>query len=194
VGISVPQYMPAWTGKSTRQICSFALSGVLGKCCLFLAILRALIINLKMSDSIKNATTEEIRIRNYMTQLKQHEEIEVQDLEGKHQLELERLGDGSTHQIEELRKAYDVQISREAEGLEERLHQVRLSNEERVGAEKREGDAEVAKAHTQTQQRIAEYKKIGDAQLDALKKQFQASTETIHDRARKQARKEMTEV
>src|SRR5437773_1724517 len=94
------------------------------------------------STSLKSSTTEELRLRNYKDQLQQKNELELREMQARHDEELQRRIENHTAQTDELRRDYDVQISDEAEQLEERLHQTRMSNEERISTEKKSADAE----------------------------------------------------
>lgn len=142
-----------------------------------------------MPSDVKATTADELRLRNYRTQLQRQHDLEVRELERKNADELQRLTEHSTTQLETLRQAYDVRISEEAESLEERLHQVRLNARERIAVEKEQAEEELRKTRTSHQQRLAEYKKNAEAQIDALRKQHQASAEAIHERSVKSAKR-----
>jgi hypothetical protein len=144
----------------------------------------------EVSSQTKASTVDEVRLKNYRTSLQQRNDMEVRELQSKHDDEVQRVIENQTAQINELRQAYDVQISREAEALEESLHRIRMGNEDRIESEKQAAETEVNKIKTANEQRLSEYKKNSEAQMDALRKQLQASADQLHERARKAAKKE----
>jgi hypothetical protein len=142
------------------------------------------------SNNLKSSTTEELRLRNYRASLQQKSDIENRELQARNVEEVQHLMDTHTVQMDELKRAYDVQISQEAEGLEEKLQKVRISGEDRVNLEKQVQEAELAKVKTSSQLKIEEYKKNSEVQIDKLRKDTQATTDLLHDKAKKATRKE----
>jgi hypothetical protein len=138
----------------------------------------------------KNSNNEEARMRNYRDQLLKRFELEIRDMEMRHQDEVVQMANSQAQTIENLRHAYDVRISEEGEALEEKLRQVKINSDERIEAEKRAGEAEFGKIRMGQQKRIEEYKKNADEQMAALQKRYQASTAQLHEQAKKTTRKE----
>jgi hypothetical protein len=138
-----------------------------------------------MSTELKNSTTEELRLRNSLAQMQQRYDFEVRDKERTHADDVQRLVDNETKQLDDLRKDYEVKISQEAESLEQKLHEIRLNHDEQIATEQRAGEKELEKVKLSNQKKIEEYKKNGDAQIEALRKQLQASAETLHAQAKK---------
>ena len=143
-----------------------------------------------MPSEIKASTTDELRTKNYRAQMQQTADLETRELEAKHNQDIERLNSNFKDQYQDLKHAYDIAISQEAEALEEKLHQVRDSTDEKVSSEKKLQEDELTKIKTVNQQRIDEYKKNADAQLDQIRKQYQASSEDLHTKAKKDMKKE----
>jgi hypothetical protein len=143
-----------------------------------------------MPSEIKSTAAEEIRLRNHRAQLEQRNEMALREIEQSHAEDVRRTIENQAFQMDNLRRAYDVQISEEAEALEERLHRVRLNADERVAAEKKAGEAELEKLKSAHKQRLDEYRKNSEQQLEALRKQLQTSAETLHEKARKTAKRE----
>lgn len=138
------------------------------------------------------AATEELRMRNYRNQLKNHHNSEVREIEAQHEQTLQRTIENQSLQAEQVKSAYEVQISQEAEQLEERLHALRLKNEERLENEKRAQEAEFNKVRESYQARIEDYRNNAEAQIQALHKQHQESIAKLEERVRKQtAQKEV---
>lgn len=146
------------------------------------------------SSDIKAASTDAIRLQNHRNQMERQHEMEMRDLKAKQNDEVARVLDNHAYQIENLKQGYEVQISAEGEALEEKLQKTRMRTEERLNEEKRMGEMELAKVRTANQQRIEEYKKNGEIQVEAVKKQLQATTETLHEKAKKSARQYPKEI
>ncbi len=142
------------------------------------------------SSSLGASTTEDLRLRNYRASIQQKNDIELREIQNRHDDDIQRVTDTQAQQMGDLKRAYEVQISQEAEHLEEKLHQARLTTEQRVEAEKKAAESQLSKLKAVHQQRIEDYKKNAEEELLRLRKTAQANAELIHDRERKLARKE----
>jgi len=104
------------------------------------------------SYSAKSSSTEELRLKNYKSQVEARHEIDMRELEQKNAEDVQRLQENYVQQEAQLRNAYEVQISTEAEALDEKLQQTRFGNEERVGAEKNECTGTRGRSHRKCRQ------------------------------------------
>lgn len=136
------------------------------------------------------AGSDEYRLRNYRAQLASNNEAEIREMQAQHAEEVSRIQGTYKEAHELLGHDYDVQISQEAEALDEQLQKVHLSSQSRLEEEKHSADQELTKTKRANQQRIEEYKKESELKLDSLRKQFQASAEYLHEKARKTAKKD----
>lgn len=143
------------------------------------------------SASLKAATTDELRLKNYRDTLERRNDVEVRDIQAKHAQEIQKIIDHQTDQLEKMRAAYNVQISSEAATLDESLHETRIKNAQRVEEEKLAAEQNLAKLRAAHQERIEDYKQSSEAQYLALQKQLRTSAETLHEQSRKTARKQM---
>jgi hypothetical protein len=139
---------------------------------------------------LKSTQSEELRLKNYRTLLEQKNELELREIEAKHNDDVQRRMESGTAQIENLRRDFDVRFSQEAENLEERLRQTRSENELKIQQEKRQEEEELSRLKSLHQQRVEEYQKNSATQLDELHKQLQTTSQSLHDQAKKLALKE----
>ena len=143
-----------------------------------------------MSTDIKSTSTDEIRMKNYRAQVQNRNEMDMRELQEQHASEIQRSSENHNLQSENLRSAFDVQISEEGERLQDKLDQIRMQNEERVKLEQKAGEEELTHTKTANQKKIEEYKKNSAAQLDALRKQFQATAENLHEQAKRTTKRD----
>jgi hypothetical protein len=134
--------------------------------------------------------SDEVRMRNYRAQIEKKNEIEVRDISERHLEELQRMNDAHALRVASLRQAYDVQLSEEAESLLKKLEEIHTSNEERVGLEKRTAEEELMRTRNNNQKKLDDLRKKGELQLESLQNQFKASTDAMHEQAKKTARRE----
>src|SRR4051812_1352519 len=99
----------------------------------------------EITSSLNSTIADEVRLKNYRSQIEQKNDIELRDLEARHAEDLQKVLETSNREAERLRRDYDVKISQEAEMLEEKLHQIRIKNEIQINAEKESGENEVSK-------------------------------------------------
>lgn len=139
------------------------------------------------SNSLATLASDEFKLRSYRDQLEVRHEQALKDQEMKHAEEITELLTFQKNQKDQLEKDFDVQISSEAEQLQNQLYTIRNRNQASLEEEQQKGEIELNKAKTINQQRVEEYRKNSEAQLDALRKQLQASTEELHEKARRTA-------
>ncbi len=142
-----------------------------------------------MPNEVAGVQTEDLRLKNVRTQMKNRHESELRDIEARNGTETQRLIENHAAQLGELKNAYDVQISQEAEHLEDRLSQVRAGNADRVAMEKHAGDQEVEKVQKANQDKIEEYRKNGEAKLQNVRKDLQLQAEVLHNQEKEEARR-----
>lgn len=141
-------------------------------------------------SSFSSAQTEELRMKNYKTQLEKKNEIDLRDLQSRHADDVIRLSSTQTQQLEDLQNAYDIKISAEAEVLEEKLNQIRVSNEERVNQEKRLADQEIQKVKNNHQSELNHLKKKSEIQITDLHKQYQKTSAILHEQSKQTSKRE----
>ena len=144
-----------------------------------------------MAGSVKSSTQDEMRLQAYRQQLERQNQAELDDIELRHKHGVSNAIAAAANEIGQIPKDYEVQIPREAESLDEKLHRVQLESQDRVQVEQLTGDAEVANVQKANAERLTEYKKKGEMQIDSLRKQFQATDESMHEHSRKAGRKQM---
>ncbi len=147
----------------------------------------------KMGTEIKASTTDELRLRNYRSQLERRNDAEVRTLERKHADDMQRLMERGADQVKQLHDAYQVQISQEAGNMEDHLSQLRIESQKRLEEEKQRADAELQKLKTADRKKIEEFKRNSAARIDSLRKELQANEASLHEQARKNAKKEREE-
>ena len=140
--------------------------------------------------SAKTASADEIRLRNYRTQLERRNEMELADIDARHQDDVRKVMASQSLQMQELQGAYDVKISQEAEILEQRLHEIRQNNKERVETEQQAADDQLTKLKQAHEKQVIEYKKNTEEEMEQLRRQLQASTEALHNQAKKMSKRD----
>jgi hypothetical protein len=146
--------------------------------------------NQRMGADLSGVSSDELRMRNYRAQLQAQDDLEVRELQNRHNDEIQRLTEQNKAQTDQMRHDYEVRISQEGEALDERLQKVRLENDQQVAAENQKGQEELNQARTSNQQRVDEYKKNSDAKIEQMRKQYQLAAENLHDKAKKNERRE----
>src|SRR5438105_2839235 len=102
-------------------------------------------------NGIKATTTEDLRLRNYRTELNRRNEAEIREMDARHGENVAKLQESELAQLEQLKHAYEIQFSQEAEALEEKLRDLRAENDKRVDGEKKQGENELVKTRSMYQ-------------------------------------------
>jgi hypothetical protein len=145
-----------------------------------------------MSSDFKASqlNTDEIRLRQYRTQMENRHEYAVKEMRDRQDHEIGKMFETFQDQKQSLENAYSVQISKEAENLEEKLQNVRVEQEARISTEKQAYERELQNMKLSQQKQIEDYRKQGEVQLEKLKRELQATSDQIHIQAKKTARRE----
>jgi hypothetical protein len=139
---------------------------------------------------VRNLTSEELRMKNYQTQLERKNDAEVRDLQSRHAEDVRKELEAEENQLTEMRRAFEVQISKEAESLADRLEQVRGENERTVTDEKLNHQREMTRLKESHKAQLDEYRKQAEDSIERTRKESQATSETIRKQARKTERRE----
>jgi hypothetical protein len=123
---------------------------------------------------------DEIRYRNYLTQLERDQDAQVKEKQDAHRDHLANIITTSTDQSQTLRKDYDVKISDEAEMLEHKLSLIRDRNDILSKQERENGEREADKVHNQYSQKIDQQKQVGDEQIARLQGYYKKASEELH--------------
>ncbi len=135
-----------------------------------------------MASSTSGAgnNVDEIRYRNYLTQMEREHDATIKDKEDDHKSQLQNVISQKEEQKAQIKKDYEVKISDEAEALEKRLNLIRERNQILSTQERELGEREADKVHHQYAQRIDQEKRTGDEQINRLQEYYKKASEDLH--------------